>query len=437
MYSTLLKTIVLPIADKAMKTNIASSYRKIGQMRTYSKDQIGKWQNNQLNILLDHAYNHTKYYKKLFKQEDLLPDDIKSILDLEKLPTLTKEIIRNNFDDIISNNIQSIPHKKSSTGGSTGDPVKYWLDHRSWSMANANTIINWGEAGYNFGDKYIALGSSSLFVNKKQSLKHQFYYSLKNKIGLNGINMSDSVCKGYIELIKKKKIKFIYGYASSIYLLAKYVLAYNQDIKIRACFPTSEMLTEQYRKTMQAAFKCRIMDGYGAHDGGITAFAHKKGFFEVGYDCLVRVENPDQNGLGPALLTDLFNYAMPLINYKLGDEIQINTSINKDYPYNGQIINNVLGRTSDIIHLENGRILTGPGFTILFKDLPVEHYYIEKSGVNSIKCCVVKLPGFEKHHEGLVKATFSKQMGEDTSFTINYTNEILLVNSGKREYFKK
>jgi phenylacetate-CoA ligase len=81
--------------------------------------------------------------------------------------------------------------------------------------------------------------------------------------------------------------------------------------------------------------------------------------------------------------------------------------------------------------------LTGPGFTILFKDLPVEHYCIEKNGLNSIKCSIVRLPGFEKEHEELIKATFNKQMGGYTSFTINYTTEIPLTKSGKREYFKK
>ena len=313
-YSKLLKLLVLPLADKAMKTNIASSLNQIKRLRGYSPDNIIKWQNKQLNTLIDYAYNHTRYYKKIFQQEGLLPDDIRSISDLEMLPTLTKEIVRQNFDDIISNSIQSIPHIKSSTGGSTGDPMQYRLDHRSWSISNANTIINWGKVGYNYGDQYIALGSSSLFVNKKPLLKHQIYYRLKNKIGLNGINMSDEVCRQYISLIRNKKIRFIYGYASSIYLLAKYVLMHNERVKVYACFPSSEVLREQFRKTIQEAFQCPIMDYYGANDGGITAFAHEKGFWEVGYNCLVRVENPDQNGFGPALLTDLFNFAMPLIN---------------------------------------------------------------------------------------------------------------------------
>lgn len=437
MYSTFLKTIILPFADKAMKTSIASSYRKIKSMRRYSPDEIRQWQNTKLRKLLQHAYIHTRFYNKVFKKSGMLSDHIKSISDLGKLPPLTKKIIRNNFDDIVPDNIQSIPNQKSSTGGSTGNPLVYLLDHRSWSMSNANTIFNWEKVGYHYGEKYIALGSASLFVNKSASLKHQIYYRLKNKIGLNGINMSDEVCREYIALIRKKKIRFIYGYASSIYLLAKYAQAHNEALSVHACFPTSEVLTDQFRKTIHETFRCEIMDSYGAHDGGITAFASEDGFFEVGYNCLARIENPNKPGQGPALLTDLFNYAMPLINYKLGDEIQIDTSKNKDYPYNGQIINNVLGRTSDIIQLENGRTLTGPGFTILFKDLPVEHYCIEKNGGNSIKCSVVKLPSFEYHHEDIIRSTFKKQMGEDTNFTIEYTNEIRLTKSGKRKYFKK
>jgi phenylacetate-CoA ligase len=219
------------------------------------------------------------------------------------------------------------------------------------------------------------------------------------------------------------------------FLLAKYVLKHSEKMDIRGCFPTSEVLTDQFRQTIQKAFQCNIVDCYGAHDGGVTAFAHQKGYFEVGYGCLVRIENPDENGQGPALLTDLFNYAMPLINYKLGDEIVIDNSSNMDYPYNGQIINQVLGRTSDIIELENGSTLTGPGFTVLFKDLPVDYYCIEKISGNTIKCYMKKLPNYNASHEDLVVSTFKKQMGPNTCFFIEYTYTIKYTKSGKRLYF--
>lgn len=433
--SSFLKYFLLPIADKVMKTTLAYSYREITKMRRYSSEEIKQWQNLKLQKLIQHAYHNSNYYRELFDKNGLGPNDIKSQNDLELIPVLTKDAARNRFNDIIPSNISTIAHKKSATGGSTGDPLAYWLDHNSWSFSNANTIINWERIGYNYGDKYIALGSTSLFVDKKPSNKHLLYYKMKNKIGLNGINMSEAVCQEYVALIKRNNIRFIYGYASSIYLLAKYLIKTKTELNIEVCFTTAERLTDLYKDTIMKAFNCAILDCYGAHDGGITAFAHEEDCFEVSYNCLVRQNNPDHNGIGPALLTDLTNYAMPLINYQLGDEVQINKNSGV-YSYNGQILNKVLGRTSDVIYLENGNILTGPGFTILFKDLPVEHYCIEKDGYNTITISITKLPEYNSTHEKIVISTLQKHMGPGSKLNINYTDNIELADSGKRCYFK-
>ena len=435
MSSSVLKNLVLPLADKTMKTNIAGYYKQINRMGKYSADEIKQWQNTQLQKLLQHAYSNTKYYKTLFDEAQLRPSDIQTKEDLHKLPVLEKQDVIKNYEDLVPVNIQNIPSKKSATGGSSGDPMPYLLDHRSWSFSNANTIFNWEKTGYKYGDKHVALGSTSLFVDKKPSLKHRLYYNLKNKIGLNGVNMSPEVCKNYVELIKSKNIRFIYGYASAIYLLAKWVLENHEDVGIRTCFTTSEVLTKHFRNTITAAFKCNVVDCYGAHDGGITAFAHQEGYFEVGYNCLVQIDDAKTSTQGPALLTDLLNYAMPLINYKLGDELIIDSDQNINYPYNGQIINQVIGRTSDLIQLDNGHTLTGPGFTILFKDLPVDYYCIEKISGYAIKCYIKKLPDYNTSHQDLIHSTFTKQMGPNIHFSIEYTNTIKYTNSGKRQYF--
>ena len=393
LYSNILKTLVMPIADKAMNTRIIKYYYQISKMQKWSKQDIINWQNDKLRNLISNAYYNTEYYRRLFNKQGITPENIKNIDDLKKLPILSKYDIIKNYNQLKPKNLDSIPHIKSSTGGSTGDPMKFLLDKTSWSFSNSHNIINWEKTDYKYGDKHIALGSTSLFVNKSKSLKHKLFYKLKNKIGLNGINMSDEVCKNYIELIKKKRIKYIYGYASAIYLLTKYVLEENSSINISACFPTSEVLTDLYRDTIEKAFNCQIINCYGAHDGGITAFEVEKGFFEVGYNSIINLK--DKNNTGSALLTDLLNYAMPLINYQLGDELQIDEEKNKTYSYNGQVINKVFGRTSDVVRLENGAVLTGPGFTILFKDLPVEAYSIKKNGYNSLLCNIKKQTHYE------------------------------------------
>lgn len=333
----------------------------------------------------------------------------------------------------MSINISKIPHKNSATGGSTGEPLKYYLDNKSWSFSNANYVYNWERCDYRYGQKYIALGSTSLFINSGISIRHRIYYHLKGKIGLSGISMSANICKEYILIIKKRKIDFLYGYASSIYLLAKFALKANIRIHLKACFSTSEVLTDLYYNTIREAFNCDILDCYSSNDGGVNAFSKNRALYEVGYNCIVRTETKGKVNKGPALLTDLFNYAMPLINYSNGDEIVLSSTYSD---YNGQVLSKIEGRTSDIIELENGNVITGPGFTILFKDIPVEHYFVEKVGLNSIECNIVKLPEYTEEHEELIVSTLKKQMGNDVKIELNYTDYIPLTKSGKRLYFR-
>jgi len=434
IYTQLLKNIILPTADISMKTKVAKHIKLIKKMNKWSKNDISDWQDEKLKKLINHAYENTVYYKNLFDNIKLKPSDIKGKDDLIKIPPLTKESIKKNFSDLIPSNIDKIYYNKKSTGGSTGEPLTYLLDNVSWSWTNANTIVNWEKTSYNYGDTFIALGSTSLLVEQKKSLKHSIYYSLKNKIGLNGINMSDSVCRDYIQLIKEKNIKYIYGYASSIYLLAKYLVNNNIKINIKACFPTSEVLTSTFRETIEKAFDCVVLNGYGANDGGITAFEHNKGFFEVSYNCIINFNNMEYNIGFPAQLTDLFNYAMPLINYQLGDELIITKECEK-YNYNGQVFSKVLGRTSDLIILENGNILTGPGFTVLFGQMPVDYYNIEKIGNNSIRCSIKKRNDFNQEHETVILSSLQKHCGNNVDIKIDYSDEIKYTSSGKMKYF--
>lgn len=427
--------MLLPIFEVFMGTNVYRCLKLIERLSAYSKDDVIKWQNDALVKLISHAYNNTRYYNNLFGKLNLKPSDIKSAEDLVKLPILTKQDIRENHDDLIPSNIHKIKHKKASTGGSTGEPLVYLLDYKSWSFTTAANIFYWEKTGYRYGDKYVALGSSSLFVAKKKSFLHSIYYNFKNKFGLSGVNLSDEVCKSHVEFIRKMKIKYIYGYASAIYILALYVKKESVEVNIEAVFSTSEILTDEYRATISAVFNCQIVDCYGARDGGIAAYSALPNCYEVAYNCIVRIDNVQQRGQGSALLTDLYSYAMPLINYKVDDELVINNDDKKCDYYNGQTINKVLGRTSEVIHLENGSIITGPGFTILFKDIPVEYYCIEKTGVNTITCYIKKLKEYNSNYEALIQSTIKKHMGPDSSLSIVYTEQVRYSKSGKRIYF--
>ena len=431
---------IIRMADLRFHTNMPRWYRRVLRMSAWTPSQIMEWQNNALRKLLNTAYNHSVYYRELFDSLKIKPSDIRALEDLKVLPILTKDIISERFDDILLDNSEAYHFESGSTGGSSGVPLKYIKDNDSWGFDNAFLIHMWQSTGYYYGDKYLALGSSSILPENKASLIHNLFYKLKGKVAFNAMNVSDEVMEKCLRLVKEKKIHYIYGYASSLYMLAKYVIKHKaQDlVDIRACFPTSEILTDVYYNTIKAAFNCAILDGYGAHDGGVVGFKlNRDGGFKVGYNSLVEVnslsqEDPD---FGNILVTDLTNIVFPFIRYDLGDVVRIGHGYNNYH--NGQVLEQVVGRNSDVIELENGNILTCPGFTILFKDLHIRGYRFFKLEPMEIIVEIVKDNGFDKKEEGLVISTVKRYAGEDCDVKIVYADNLVRRENGKMFYFEK
>ena len=119
----LLLNYAFPLADRLMGTCAMKWYRQIVSMNSWSKQEIQDWQNDQLKKLVRHAYDHTVYYKEIMDGIGIKPDDIRCLDDIKLLPILDRETIKHRFNDLIPNNIQKYPHRKGSTGGSTGEPM--------------------------------------------------------------------------------------------------------------------------------------------------------------------------------------------------------------------------------------------------------------------------------------------------------------------------
>lgn len=430
----LLLYFMIPIMDVVIGTKIFYYYRLIKKMNKWPAHKIKDWQNARFKEQINHFYTYSSYFRQIMQERNLTPDNFNTLDDIEKLPLINKVIIQRNYDNIIPSNIRKIRHKYASTGGSTGNPLQFLIDYDSWSYTTAIKIYSWQAIGYLYGDKYIALGSSSLFQVNKKSFKHIFYFFLKGGIPLNGMNLSEEKLKEYVGVLKSKKVRYIYGYASAIFLLAQYVNRNNIRLEIWGCFPTSEILTDTYREEIKKAFSCPILDGYGARDGGITAWEKQAGCFYVAHNAFAEtVGNYPEKG-GPLLVTDLLNKAFPFIRYEIGDEAILADST--DFcNYNGQVFSKILGRVSNIIHLENGRVITGPGFTILFKDLNVIAYRITQTAGKSLKLEIQPAQNYTSGEEKIILDTFHKHAGTDCEITLEYVEKFEVSPSGKRLFF--
>lgn len=429
----LLVNVGLPLADLRFQTHAYRTLKQIGKMNGWSREEVTAWQDQKVRDLVEHFYTNTVYYRNLMDGLGLKPSDIRTQADLVKLPPLNKDIIRENYDDLIPANIKSIPHKKASTGGSTGKPLKYLLDLKSWSFTTAIKIYSWEKSGYHYGDAYATVGSSSLFPTNP-SWKHRLYHKFKSSVLIGAMNLSDDKIAQHLVELQEKRVRYMYGYAAGLYLIARYMNQRNIRIEtIKGCFPTSEMLTADYRREMEQAFGF-VMDCYGARDSSITAYEITPGHYRVGHNSFAEVVDCYEKDTGTLLVTDLLSRSFPFIRYALGDEVTLPASL-PDSSYNGQVITKVIGRTSDIIRLANGHVLTGVGFQVMFGRMNVAAYRIAKVG--SLKLLIEFQPNenFKEEEEILIRQIFKNHAGEDCEIALTKVAEFVPNANGKRHYF--
>ncbi len=427
--------VAFPLADKLMGTCAMKWYRQICKMNTWSRDEITNWQNSQLQAFVKHAYNHTVYYKRVFDELGLRPEDIRCAEDLKKLPVVTKDIANAHFDELAPDNLAQIKCRLGKTGGTTGEPMRYYCDENVWGYVTAAKIFHWKKAGYRYGDAFVALGSSSLFA-KKPSLVRRIYDKIRNEVPMNSVNLTDELCEKYVRQIKKQKIRFIYGYAASIYILTKYVAKKNIDLtQIEAVFTTSENLTDAYRELMEKTYKCHVMDCYGARDAGITAYEVGRGSYHVGYNAVVEVINEIAPNTGTVLTTNFLNYSFPLIRYQFGDEAELAVNVPEN-EYNGRVIRKVIGRTSDVMRLGNGHSLTATGFSMIMKEFDVVAFDFNKVGETEVALRIQPIDGkYDMNQEETIRKTIHRYIGEDCKLNIEYVDHFEPLKNGKRRYF--
>ncbi len=430
----ILLQIIFPVADFVMGTCATKWYRQIKLMNSWKKEEITDWQNKQLQKLMVHVYENTIYYKRVFDERGLKPEDIQCADDLKKLPVITKDIARKHFDEIVPKNISSIKHRKAKTGGTTGMPMHYYCDENIWGVVTALKIYSWKTLGYHYGERFVTLGSSSLFPFEKKSPILRIYNLMRSGIPLNGINLTDDICRQYVDIIKKKKICYIYGYAASIYILTKYVANNNIDLtQIKAVFSTSEMLTDNYRKLISETYRCPVMDCYGARDAGIAAYEIKPRQYHIGYNVIAEVINPFEENTGTLITTNLINYSFPLIRYQYGDEAQL---VNNSAHYNGQLITRIIGRTNDVMRLDNGHNLTATGFSMAMKAFDVIAFEINKTGGLEVELKIQPdRELYNQEQESKIRQTIHKYVGNDCKVNIVYVESFAPLQNGKRRYF--
>mgnify|MGYP004517133795 CR=1 FL=1 len=283
-------------------------------------DDVSK-KNKHLEKLRDtliYAYENTKYYKDVFDKVNLDPYKFNNIEDMKKIPTINKQFVLDNFDDIISK--QEIDHYVAYTGGSTGKPLKILLDTDSIYKEKAFVYNYWSKYGYNYTNSRMITLRGLEFKNKIYK-----YNPIDNQIVLNPFMLNDDTIDEYIKIINKFKPEFIHGYASAIYNLCRIIDKKNIKLNVKLkgiCF-VSENVSKHEKEYIEGILECKSNIFYGHSERAVFAEWIDNSYKFNDLYTHVELIQTEEQGIYKIATTGLINKKMILINYVPDDTVEV------------------------------------------------------------------------------------------------------------------
>lgn len=302
-----------------------------------SSEEIARFQNEKLQETLVYLSQKSPYYKNLFSKENIDVSEIKTISDLQKIPTTSKDALQKYNDDFFCVPMHEIVDY-ATTSGTLGDPVTFGLTDKDLDRLAYNEAISFACAGIQKGD----------VVQLMTTLDRRFmaglaYFLGLRKLGAGVIRVGAGIPELQWDSILKYKPKYLIAVPSFLLKLIEYAeqkgIDYNAS-SVKGVICIGETLRNQDFSSSLLAEKVTNKWNINLHSTYAstemsTAFTECE-FFHGGHQHpeLIITEILDDNDLpvkegesGELTITTLGVEAMPLLRFKTGDIVKIHTKI--------------------------------------------------------------------------------------------------------------
>jgi len=444
--SNLRRYVVFPFYWKYIKhSNVLSCYKvlRIHQWNTLEENK--KIQQKKLYKLIEYASENIPYYKRIIQEHNILFSEDTIFEDIKKFPLLTKDVIRNHFDELYK--FRDLTYYRNTSSGSTGEPVIFYQDSNyfAWNVATKTLFDEW--AGRKIGEPMVRLWGSTLDILKRsQGFKGYLKQLLSGVTTLSSTKVSEEDMHRYLRAINKIKPGLILAYANFMGEFTHFIQ--NHDLPIyspKAIMTSACVLFPEIRKNIEEVFQTTVFNRYGSREVGDIACNCEKsiGLHLIPDIHYLEITDDEEREIeagksGNIIITLLTNYTMPLIRYKIEDRGVLskkNGLCRHGLPFLEKIEGRIVG------HFKNkfGDITSGGFFfAILLSCKNIKQFQIIQEEIDYISINLVLIDKTElknmKNDFKEINRKIKLAMGNDTKIKHNIVDEIKPSPSGKYLY---
>ena len=434
--------IALPLFEPRSFQGATSRFRKYEQLERLSLPENKNRQWESLRRLLLYSYQNSPFYRRRFEDAGVHPLSIQSPLDLEKLPVLTRDDIAQHLDDLQSSEYKRTSLHQAATGGTTDTPVPILRSPSSvYEKAAVQLRFNaW--AGFLPGDKVFYLWGARQDYSENPSWRWRLFdRHLMRRVWAPTSILNPAVLESHRQQLNELRPRIVYAYPTPLALFCEYLKESGRPFhRPASAICTAEPLFPEQRAIIEEVLGCRIFEHYGSREFGMIAgeCEEHNGMHlnpASAYLEFLPVESSETPGLHEMLVTDLLNYGMPLIRYRVNDCVLAGPEeckCERGYP----LVRQIIGRTGDVFQLPNGDRIPGVAFTNrVLKVCPgLAKTQIIQESLTEFRIRYVPGRGFSNTDLDLLRTNLQAFVAGGIEWTFEQVAEIPRERSGKTRF---
>jgi phenylacetate-CoA ligase len=411
-------------------------FKVLIKRNVFNEIENSNYQINKLTLVLKNSIEKVPYYRDFHLHLDYNNFSYK---DFQKIPILTKDIIRKKGDLLINVDFEKTNEVfRNTSGGSTGEPVTFYQTKSQMVYGSANYFLALHYNGVDINENMVSLWGAERDMHKPNA-KFNIRTLLHNTITLNTFVMSDAIMLQYVKQLNVIKPKFIKAYVHSIYDLSKFINKHKIKINFKPVIHcTTGPLYPEIKIEIEKAFNDgNVYNFYGSREVSAiaTEVVGNKGMFILYDNVFIEILDKDNQPVrkgeeGEIVVTTLNNSYMPLLRYKIGDR----GIKGDDLEFGSLKLDAVIGRTLGVIHKSDGSKIDGQFFTTLFFDKKgINNFQLIQKTISELQLNIVKSDSFNLDDLDSIIKRIEKELGAVKINTV-FCDKINLTSTGKIMY---
>lgn len=436
--------VIYPLQERAMHRPTFAYLRELEASQWLTREEIEQLQLRKLNRLLQAALDHSPWHATRIRGaaiEAAVSAGQASFEDLRKLPLMDKRDARDNVEQLVWRGVPGGAFNYN-TGGSSGEPLMFHFGRERQASDAAGRMRARRWWGVQPGEREVYLWGAPVELDRTDRIKTLRDHLLNQRV-LNAFAMSPASMDDYLQAIASWNPRCIYGYASSLALLAAHAEAKNRKPRLSALkvvCTTGEPLYPHQRELIERVFGVPAANEFGSRDIGFTAHATpEQQMLLMSESHILEVldvhGNPAPPGeLGEAVITGLTSAAQPFIRYRSGDMLRLSTT-----PCQAgrglHVIEEVAGRQTDFVVRGDGAIMHALAVIYVLRGVDgIARFKCIQHSMRDMEVQVVPDARWCAATHAAVSAGLRERLGEGVRVEISLLEQIPPEASGKHRY---